>query len=62
MTEAARQLIEVFHALPDPDRREVLAALLRETVQGEYAAPSDDEFTSAAHEVFLELDFREPRA
>ena len=61
MTDAARHLIEAFQALPDLDKREVLAALLREA-QVPYQAPSDDDLTSAADEVFLDLDRREAGA
>ena len=62
MTEAARHLIETFQTLPDLDKREVLAVLLREAVQKPYATPSDDELTAAADEVFQELDRREAGA
>ena len=62
MTEAARHLIETFQTLPDLDKREVLAVLLRESVQGPYATPSDDELTATADEVFLDLDRRETGA
>jgi hypothetical protein len=62
MTDAARRLIESFQALPDLDKREVLAALLREATQVPYQALSDDDLTSAADEVFLDLDRREARA
>jgi hypothetical protein len=59
VTEAARRLLEAFQTLPDLDRREVLAALLRDTTRTPYPAPSDDDLTAAADEVFLDLDRRE---
>jgi hypothetical protein len=62
VTEAARRLLETFQTLPDLDKREVLAALLREATQLPYVAPSDDDLTAAADEVFLDLDRREAGA
>lgn len=59
VTEAARHLLEEFQNLPDLDKREVLAALLREATETPYPAPSDDDLTAAADEVFLDLDRRE---
>ncbi len=62
VTEGARHLLETFQSLPDLEKREVLAALLREAIQVPYPAPSDDELTAAADEVFLDLDRREAGA
>lgn len=62
VTEAARHLLEAFQTLPDLDKREVLATLLREATQVPYPAPSDDDLTAAADEVFLDLDRREAGA
>ena len=62
MADAARHLIETFQTLPDLDKREVLATPLREAIQVPYQAPSDDDLTSAADEVFLDLDRREAGA
>ena len=59
VTEAARHILEAFQTLPDLDKREVLAALLREATGAPYAVPSDDDLTAAADEVFLDLDRRE---
>ena len=55
MTEAARHLLETFRDLSDVDKREVLTVLLREAIQVSHSAPSDDDLTAAADEVFLDL-------
>lgn len=60
MTEAAPHLIEEFKALPEPERQEVLAALLAAALSFPYET-SDESLVSAAEEVFLELDRRESR-
>ncbi len=62
MTDAARQLIETFQTLPELDKREILAVLLRETIQVPYETLSDDDLTAAADAVFLDLDRREAGA
>ena len=62
MTEAARHLLETFQTLPDQDKREVLAVLLREATQVSYPAPSDDDLTAAVDEVSLNLDRRDAGA
>ncbi len=59
MTEAARHVLESFEALPEPEKQEVIAALLRHTLQGPYDSPSDDELAYAADQVFVDLDQRE---
>lgn len=62
MTEAARHVLETFRDLPDVDKREVLAVLLREATQVSYPAPSDDDLAAAADEVFLDRDRAEAGA
>ena len=59
MTEAAAHLIEEFKALPEPEREEVLAALLAAALSRPYATPTDEALTGVAEQVFLELDRRE---
>ncbi|MEO8379899.1 MAG: hypothetical protein ABI779_09590 [Acidobacteriota bacterium] len=55
----AKHLIEEFGALPDPSKREVLAELLRISRHLDYPEMSEDEFTAAADQMFLEYDRRE---
>lgn len=59
MTASAKAVIEGFESLPDVEKREVLATLLRSVKDLEYPEVSDDELTAAADEVFLEYDRRE---
>lgn len=61
MTNAARQLLDSFDALPDAEKHEVLAELLRRLVSSPYASPSDDDLTRAADLVFREYDEREAK-
>ena len=56
MTEAAERLLRSFKALPKPDQHDVLVSLLRLPMDADYPAPSDDELTHAAEQVFLALD------
>lgn len=59
MTNAARQLIDSFEALPEGEKHEVLAQLLRRLIDTPYSTPSDQELTRVADLVFQEYDRRE---
>lgn len=59
MTAQARHIIEDFGTLPDQEKREVLAELIRIARHIDYPVMSDDELLSAADEVFLEYDREE---
>ena len=59
MTAQAKHIIEDFEALPDQEKREVLAELIRMARHIDDPVVSDDELLSAADEVFLEYDRRE---
>jgi hypothetical protein len=59
MTTAARQLIDSFDALPEQEKHEVLAQLLRRLMNAPYATVSDDDLAQAADVVFQEYDHRE---
>lgn len=59
MTNAAQQLIESFDALPEQEKHEVLAQLLRRLMSTPYATASDDDLTQAADLVFQEYDRHE---
>ena len=56
MTEAAERFLRTFKALPKPDQHDVLVSLLRLPLEADYLAPSDDELTHAAEQIFLALD------
>ena len=56
MTNAARQLIDSFEALPEEEKHEVLAQLLRLLIRSPYSLPSDEDLTHVADSVFQEYD------
>jgi hypothetical protein len=59
MTQAAKKLLEEFEALPDTDRAQVLAELVRRTALAAHDLPTDEDLISAADRLFVELDRRE---
>jgi hypothetical protein len=59
MTQAAKKLLDEFEALPDREREDVLAALLRWAATAAHEGPTDDELVAAADEAFADLDRRE---
>ena len=52
-------LLEEFEKLPIDAQREFSDAILHRTAHFDYDAPSDDELTAAAREVFAMLDREE---
>lgn len=59
MTTQAKDIIEEFGTLPDQEKREVLAELIRMARDIDYPAVSDDELLSAADQVFFDYDRQE---
>lgn len=59
MTNAAKQLVDSFDALPEQEKHEVLSQLLRRLTEKPYGTPSNEELTGAADLVFQEYDRRE---
>jgi hypothetical protein len=59
MSTATADLLKEFDKLPVDAQREVSDAILHRTAQFDYDAPSDDELTAAAREVFAILDREE---
>ena len=59
MTEAVKELLDAFDALPDAERHEAAAELLRRILRREPGDLSDDALIATAEELFLELDTRE---
>ena len=59
MTKAVQGVLASYEALPESDRREVLAELLRRSLREPYASPAEDELLLIADEVFQSLDRRE---
>lgn len=59
MTAEAKHVIENFESLPDDEKIEVLAEIIRLSRDIEYPDVADDEFRSAADSLFLDYDRRE---
>lgn len=59
MTQAAKKLLDEFEALPERDRTEILAELLRRTASAPHDLPTDDDLVATADHLLLELDRRE---
>ena len=56
MTQSAEQVIAIFDALPEGEKREVIATLLRKAESWTHEPMSDEELVAAADEVFMGLD------
>ena len=59
MTQAAKRFLDEFEALPEQERSEVLAELLRRTALAAHELPTNDDLIAAADQLFQELDRRE---
>jgi len=59
MGTPAENVIATFDELPDAEKREVAATILRRTLEIEYPPLSNDELVVSAEQTFLELDRRE---
>lgn len=59
MTAAAEHIIEDFEALPEPEKREVLAKLLQIAGHMDYGPLSDEELLASADEIFVMFDRKE---
>ncbi len=59
MTAAGKHILQDFESLPDTEKREVLANLLRISREIEYPAIGDEELIASADAIFLEYDRRE---
>lgn len=56
MSRAVAEVLAAFDGLPPTEREEVVSELLRRVAQSEHQAPSDEDLTSAAEQVFQALD------
>jgi hypothetical protein len=59
MTAVGKELVETFEALPDLEKREVLADILRISRGLEYPTMSEDELVSVADAMFSAYDREE---
>ena len=56
MTPVVEKLVAEVEALPETQREEVIAALLRRARTGSRDLPTDDDLVSAADALFQDLD------
>jgi predicted nucleic acid-binding protein len=59
MTPVVEKLVADVEALPEAQREEVIAALLRRARTDSHDLPSDDDLVAAADALFQNLDRRE---
>ena len=61
MTQTAKKFVGEFEALPEADREEVLAELLRRAAAAPHDLPDQEDMIAAADQVFQELDRRQQK-
>lgn len=59
MTQAVKELVHQFEALPEQEREEVLAELLRRATSEPHDLPNDRDLIATADRLFQDLDRRE---
>jgi hypothetical protein len=55
----SQKLLESFDRLPEAEKQQVVAEMLRRTLNADIPLPTDDELTLSAETLFLSLDERE---
>ena len=61
MTTFTQQILDSFDRLPEPEKRELAAEILRRTAKLDFPPLADEELVLAAEERFLELDKRKAK-
>ena len=56
MTVQAQEILHSFDLLPDGDKREMVAEILRRGLTMDVSPLSDSDLVAAAEEIFLQLD------
>jgi hypothetical protein len=56
MTTQSQEILRSFELLPDIEKREVASEIIRRSLQLHSPPLSDEELTSLADELFLQLD------
>jgi hypothetical protein len=59
MDSSAEQILDYFDRLPDPEKRKVVAEIMRRSIRLDLPSLTDEELTLSAEDVFLALDRRE---
>jgi hypothetical protein len=52
----SQQLLESFERLPEEEKQQIVAEILRRTLNQDISSLSDDELTLSAEALFLDLD------
>ncbi len=61
MTAAGKDILQNFESLPDLEKREVLANLLRVSREIDYPVVEDEDLVASADAIFAEYDRREAK-
>ena len=61
MSTSIQHILDSFDRLPEPEKRELAAEIIRRTAKLEFPALTDEELVLAAEELFLEFDKREAK-
>lgn len=56
MNTQSQQLLESFKQLPEEEKQQVVAEILRQTLNQDISSLTDDELTLSAEALFLDLD------
>ena len=59
MDSSAEQILDYFDRLTDPEKRKVVAEIMRRSIRLDLPSLTDEELTLSAEDVFLALDRRE---
>ncbi|HYX42409.1 MAG TPA: hypothetical protein VE821_11965 [Pyrinomonadaceae bacterium] len=59
MTPTVQQILDTFNQMPETERQELAAEILRRALSIDYGSLSDEELILNAEQVFLGLDQRE---
>jgi len=55
----SRNFLDLFDSLPEKEKTEIAAAVIQRTAMSDLPELSDNDFTLAAEEIFLNLDNEE---
>ncbi|MBI1745761.1 MAG: hypothetical protein HYR55_04140 [Acidobacteria bacterium] len=61
MSTSVQHILDTFDELPEPEKRALVAEIMRRTAKLEFPPLTDADLALAAEELFLELDKREAR-
>jgi hypothetical protein len=59
MATSIQNLLHSFESLPEPDKRELAAEIMRRSLRFEFPPLSDQDLVKNAEDIFLDLDRRE---